>query len=211
MGGGEPGSGPWSVPAPHWPGRARPPCLPFVQRREACGLCTAALRAALPCSHAAHCPHSNCLTYRRIYLPPSHPDDLIRPGLFKGTYGSHGLEIVMLSFHGKCARATKITVSPRSAWQVQPYVDSSGWPWSSLTWAAPWLLVVGPDPQHSSTGELVGKQICGPHLDLLNQDAQGILSTSEVASPQGAQFWLHSEFPGKVENSLIALAPPYRF
>ena len=56
-------------------------------------------------------PHSNCLTYRRIYLPPSHPDDLIRPGLFKGTYGSHGLEIVMLSFHGKHARATKITVS----------------------------------------------------------------------------------------------------
>eukprot|EP00069_Balaena_mysticetus_P010249 bmy_06754T0 len=37
--------------------------------------------------------YDNCLTYRRIYLPPSHPDDLIRPGLFKGTYGSHGLEI----------------------------------------------------------------------------------------------------------------------
>lgn len=63
------------------------------------------------CSHAPCSPHSNCLTYRRIYLPPSHPDDLIRPGLFKGTYGSHGLEIVMLSFHGKCARGTKITVS----------------------------------------------------------------------------------------------------
>ncbi|XP_022438680.1 F-box only protein 31 isoform X4 [Delphinapterus leucas] len=53
--------------------------------------------------------YDNCLTYRRIYLPPSHPDDLIRPGLFKGTYGSHGLEIVMLSFHGKHARGTKIT------------------------------------------------------------------------------------------------------
>lgn len=56
-------------------------------------------------------PCSNCLTYRRIYLPPSHPDDLIKPGLFKGTYGSHGLEIVMLSFHGSRARGTKITVS----------------------------------------------------------------------------------------------------
>nr|XP_025860735.1 F-box only protein 31 isoform X1 [Vulpes vulpes] len=56
--------------------------------------------------------YDNCLTYRRIYLPPSHPDDLIRPGLFKGTYGSHGLEIVMLSFHGKCARGTKITGDP---------------------------------------------------------------------------------------------------
>ncbi|KAF0884757.1 FBX31 protein, partial [Crocuta crocuta] len=56
--------------------------------------------------------YDNCLTYRRIYLPPSHPDDLIRPGLFKGTYGSHGLEIVMLSFHGKRARGTKITGDP---------------------------------------------------------------------------------------------------
>nr|XP_058901905.1 F-box only protein 31 isoform X2 [Kogia breviceps] len=56
--------------------------------------------------------YDNCLTYRRIYLPPIHPDDLIRPGLFKGTYGSHGLEIVMLSFHGKHARGTKITGDP---------------------------------------------------------------------------------------------------
>ena len=56
--------------------------------------------------------YDNCLTYRRIYLPPSRPDDLIRPGLFKGTYGSHGLEIVMLSFHGQRARGTKITGDP---------------------------------------------------------------------------------------------------
>lgn len=54
---------------------------------------------------------SNCLTYRRIYLPPATPSDLLQPGLFKGTYGSHGLEIVMLSFHEKSARATKLTVS----------------------------------------------------------------------------------------------------
>ncbi|XP_033075137.1 F-box only protein 31 isoform X7 [Trachypithecus francoisi] len=56
--------------------------------------------------------YDNCLTYRRIYLPPSSPDDLIKPGLFKGTYGSHGLEIVMLSFHGRRARGTKITGDP---------------------------------------------------------------------------------------------------
>ncbi|XP_044516472.1 F-box only protein 31 isoform X2 [Gracilinanus agilis] len=56
--------------------------------------------------------YDNCLTYRRIYLPPTRPDDLIKPGLFKGTYGSHGLEIVMLSFHGKCAKGTKITGDP---------------------------------------------------------------------------------------------------
>ncbi|XP_061863281.1 F-box only protein 31 isoform X3 [Colius striatus] len=56
--------------------------------------------------------YDNCLTYRRIYLPPSTPQDLIQPGLFKGTYGSHGLEIVMLSFHGKKAKGTKITGDP---------------------------------------------------------------------------------------------------
>ncbi|XP_025947780.1 F-box only protein 31 isoform X1 [Apteryx rowi] len=56
--------------------------------------------------------YDNCLTYRRIYLPPNSPDDLIKPGLFKGTYGSHGLEIVMLSFHGKKAKGTKITGDP---------------------------------------------------------------------------------------------------
>ncbi|KAM4833959.1 F-box only protein 31 isoform 2-T2 [Thomomys bottae] len=56
--------------------------------------------------------YDNCLTYRRIYLPPSRPEDLMKPGLFKGTYGSHGLEIVMLSFHGQYARGTKITGDP---------------------------------------------------------------------------------------------------
>uniref|UniRef100_A0A3P8W497 F-box protein 31 n=1 Tax=Cynoglossus semilaevis TaxID=244447 RepID=A0A3P8W497_CYNSE len=56
--------------------------------------------------------YDNCLTYRRIYLPPSMPSNLLQPGLFKGTYGSHGLEIVMLSFHGTSARATKLTGDP---------------------------------------------------------------------------------------------------
>ncbi|KAG8437437.1 hypothetical protein GDO86_008223 [Hymenochirus boettgeri] len=58
------------------------------------------------------CQYDNCLTYRRIYHPPSRPDDLLNPGFFKGTYGSHGLEIVMLSFHGTIAKATKITGDP---------------------------------------------------------------------------------------------------
>ncbi|XP_053741088.1 F-box only protein 31 isoform X1 [Synchiropus splendidus] len=56
--------------------------------------------------------YDNCLTYRRIYLPPEMPSALMQPGLFKGTYGSHGLEIVMLSFHGSFARATKLTGDP---------------------------------------------------------------------------------------------------
>ncbi|XP_023601034.1 F-box only protein 31-like, partial [Myotis lucifugus] len=49
------------------------------------------------------------LTYRRLYLPPRHPDDLIRPGLFQYYYDAFGLKIAMLSFHGKYARVTKIT------------------------------------------------------------------------------------------------------
>ncbi|XP_051545074.1 F-box only protein 31-like isoform X2 [Myxocyprinus asiaticus] len=56
--------------------------------------------------------YDNCLTYRRIYLPPCLPSDLMQPGLFKGTYGSHGLEIIMLSFHGSKAKATKLTGDP---------------------------------------------------------------------------------------------------
>uniref|UniRef100_G1Q0Q2 F-box domain-containing protein n=1 Tax=Myotis lucifugus TaxID=59463 RepID=G1Q0Q2_MYOLU len=51
----------------------------------------------------------NWLTYRRLYLPPSHPDDLIRPGLFQYYYDTFHLKISMLSFHGKYARVTKIT------------------------------------------------------------------------------------------------------
>ncbi|XP_059537172.1 F-box only protein 31-like [Myotis daubentonii] len=49
------------------------------------------------------------LAYRRLYLPPSHPDDLIRPGLFQGKYDRCGLSIVMLRFHGKYARVTNIS------------------------------------------------------------------------------------------------------
>ncbi|EPQ02162.1 F-box only protein 31 [Myotis brandtii] len=49
------------------------------------------------------------LTYHRLYLPPSHLDDLIRPGLFHGKYDGFGPMIAMLSFHGKYARVTKIT------------------------------------------------------------------------------------------------------
>ncbi|XP_059541941.1 F-box only protein 31-like [Myotis daubentonii] len=51
----------------------------------------------------------NWLTYRRLYLPLSHPDDLIRPGLFQYYYDAFHLKIAMLSFHGKYARVTKIT------------------------------------------------------------------------------------------------------
>ncbi|XP_036176857.1 F-box only protein 31-like [Myotis myotis] len=50
----------------------------------------------------------DCLTYRRLYLPPRHPDDLIRPGLFYVKYNAFGPTTVMLSFHGKYARVTRL-------------------------------------------------------------------------------------------------------
>uniref|UniRef100_G1PHQ8 F-box domain-containing protein n=1 Tax=Myotis lucifugus TaxID=59463 RepID=G1PHQ8_MYOLU len=50
----------------------------------------------------------DCLTYRRLYLPPRHPDDLIRPGLFQGKYSAFGPTTVMLSFHGEYARVTRL-------------------------------------------------------------------------------------------------------
>uniref|UniRef100_G1Q4Z2 F-box domain-containing protein n=1 Tax=Myotis lucifugus TaxID=59463 RepID=G1Q4Z2_MYOLU len=50
----------------------------------------------------------DCLTYGRLYLPPRHPDDLIRPGLFHGKYNAFGPTTVMLSFHGKYARVTRL-------------------------------------------------------------------------------------------------------
>uniref|UniRef100_G1Q1F6 F-box domain-containing protein n=1 Tax=Myotis lucifugus TaxID=59463 RepID=G1Q1F6_MYOLU len=51
----------------------------------------------------------DCRTYRRLYLPPRHPDDLIRPGLFQYYQDPFDLKIAMLSFHGKCAQVTDIT------------------------------------------------------------------------------------------------------
>ncbi|XP_015417682.1 PREDICTED: F-box only protein 31 [Myotis davidii] len=54
-------------------------------------------------------PQYDCLTYRRLYLPPRHPDDPIRPGLFQYYYDAFSLKIAMLSFHGKYARVTNIT------------------------------------------------------------------------------------------------------
>uniref|UniRef100_G1Q259 F-box domain-containing protein n=1 Tax=Myotis lucifugus TaxID=59463 RepID=G1Q259_MYOLU len=60
----------------------------------------------------------DCLTYRRLYLPPSHPDDLIRPGLFQCKCNAYDLSIAMLSFHGNYARVTKVTGDSKPSLEI---------------------------------------------------------------------------------------------
>ncbi|XP_010882116.2 F-box only protein 31 [Esox lucius] len=112
--------------------------------------------------------YDNCLTYRRIYLPPRLPSDLLQPGLFKGTYGSHGLEIVMLSFHGSRFRATKLTGDPNvPAGQLTLDVDLN----------RPVRL---PDLEHQRSVEELSRLVLGMH-----EEAQQEPQSPDVA-PQRA-------------------------
>ncbi|XP_029992749.1 F-box only protein 31 isoform X2 [Sphaeramia orbicularis] len=108
--------------------------------------------------------YDNCLTYRRIYLPPAMPSALLQPGLFKGTYGSHGLEIVMLSFHEASARATKLTGDPNvPAGQLTLDVDLS-------------RPVVLPDLEQQRNIEELSRLVLGVHEEVqreLEQQAKG--------------------------------------
>nr|XP_036277062.1 F-box only protein 31-like [Pipistrellus kuhlii] len=60
----------------------------------------------------------DCLTYSRVYLPPSHPDDLIRPGIFQCNYNAYSLKIALLSFHGNYARATNFAGDPKETLEI---------------------------------------------------------------------------------------------
>ncbi|KAJ8002983.1 hypothetical protein DPEC_G00164630 [Dallia pectoralis] len=112
--------------------------------------------------------YDNCLTYRRIYLPPRLPSDLLQPGLFKGTYGSHGLEIIMLSFHGSRVRATKLTGDPNvPAGQLTLDVDLN----------RPVRL---PDLEHQHSVEELSRLVLGVH-----EEAQQAAQNPDVA-PQMA-------------------------
>lgn len=115
--------------------------------------------------------YDNCLTYRRIYLPPAMPSDLLQPGLFKGTYGSHGLEIVMLSFHETSARATKLTGDPNvPAGQLTLDVDLS-------------RPVVLPDLEQQRNIEELSRLVMGVHEEV-QREAEQAKSTS--ATVRGA-------------------------
>ncbi|KAJ8407949.1 hypothetical protein AAFF_G00269930 [Aldrovandia affinis] len=125
--------------------------------------------------------YDNCLTYRRIYLPPHLPSDLLRPGLFKGTYGSHGLEIVMLSFHGPQAKGTKLTGDPNvPAGQLTLDVDLS----------RPLQL---PDLESQQSMEELSRLVLGVHEQVQReaqepppQGAEGGAEPSESAAPPPA-------------------------
>ncbi|XP_019934717.2 F-box only protein 31 isoform X2 [Paralichthys olivaceus] len=121
--------------------------------------------------------YDNCLTYRRIYLPPEKPSDLLQPGLFKGTYGSHGLEIVMLSFHGTSARATKLTGDPNvPAGQLTLDVDLS-------------RPVVLPDLENQRKIEKLSHLVMGVHEEVqreTEQQAKDISPTVSGAAAEGA-------------------------
>ncbi|XP_022075215.1 F-box only protein 31 isoform X2 [Acanthochromis polyacanthus] len=117
--------------------------------------------------------YDNCLTYRRIYLPPAMPSDLLQPGLFKGTYGSHGLEIVMLSFHGNSARATKLTGDPNvPAGQLTLDVDLS-------------RPVVLPELEQQRNIEELSRLVQGVHEEVqreVEQQANGTPATVRQAA-----------------------------
>ncbi|XP_074534392.1 F-box only protein 31 [Halichoeres trimaculatus] len=118
--------------------------------------------------------YDNCLTYRRIYLPPMMPSDLLQPGLFKGTYGSHGLEIVMLSFHETSARATKLTGDPNvPAGQLTLDVDLS-------------RPVVLPDLEQQRNIEELSRLVMGVHKQVEREAEQQAKSSNARDATEGA-------------------------
>uniref|UniRef100_A0A8C1JEQ0 F-box protein 31 n=1 Tax=Cyprinus carpio TaxID=7962 RepID=A0A8C1JEQ0_CYPCA len=139
--------------------------------------------------------YDNCLTYRRIYLPPCLPSDLLQPGLFKGTYGSHGLEIIMLSFHDSKAKATKLTGDPNvPAGQLTLEIDLN----------CPVRL---PDLEHQRSMEELSRLVLGVHEEaqrgLQARDAPS--EAAEADPPQGAE----GVEPGAAACSAAPEAQPF--
>ena len=55
------------------------------------------------------CFSASC-NYKRLDIDTTRGGP-VRPGLFKGTYGGHGIEIVSVKYEGNKLHGTKITVS----------------------------------------------------------------------------------------------------
>uniref|UniRef100_A0A4W5KCR2 F-box protein 31 n=1 Tax=Hucho hucho TaxID=62062 RepID=A0A4W5KCR2_9TELE len=138
--------------------------------------------------------YDNCLTYRRIYLPPRLPSDLLQPGLFKGTYGSHGLEIIMLSFHGPRARATKLTGDPNvPAGQLTLDVDLN----------RPVRL---PDLEHQRSVEELSRLVLGVHEEAQQEAQSPDVAPQGVASPQpGPSSSSSSSAPSEAQAFVLPL------
>ncbi|XP_053541971.1 F-box only protein 31 isoform X2 [Ictalurus punctatus] len=118
--------------------------------------------------------YDNCLTYRRIYLPPCLPSDLLQPGLFKGTYGSHGLEIIMLSFHGSRAKATKLTGDPNvPAGQLTLDIDLS-------------RPVQLPDLEHQQNIEELSRLVIGVHEEIQRGATGTVAPTVGTSGAEGS-------------------------
>ncbi|XP_076847816.1 F-box only protein 31 isoform X2 [Brachyhypopomus gauderio] len=149
--------------------------------------------------------YDNCLTYRRIYLPPCLPSDLLQPGLFKGTYGSHGLEIIMLSFHASRAKATKLTGDPNvPAGQLTLDIDLS----------RPVRL---PDLEHQRNIEELSRLVMGVHQEVqrASQGPDGHLAGAEEGSSgaEGSEYSPAAEAEdgsgGATTSSLPLEAQPF--
>lgn len=58
--------------------------------------------------------YENSYNFRRLQLPRPRTKAIIQPGLFKGTYGNHGLELVLLKYDsdGYTVTATKLLGDP---------------------------------------------------------------------------------------------------
>ncbi|XP_059391623.1 F-box only protein 31-like isoform X2 [Carassius carassius] len=128
--------------------------------------------------------YDNCLTYRRIYLPPCLPSDLLKPGLFKGTYGSHGLEIIMLSFHGSKAKVTKLTGDPNvPAGQLTLEIDLN----------RPVRL---PDLEHQRSMEELSRLVLGVHEEV----QRGLQARDAPSEPAEAAEGSDTAPPAGVED-----------
>ena len=56
------------------------------------------------------CYSGNC-AFQKLHLPGPLDNVPIQPGLFKGTYGGHGIEIISLKYEEDKLRGYKVTVS----------------------------------------------------------------------------------------------------
>ena len=85
--------------------------------RSSSGLISIVVMTVFSVDVCVCCSPIRCLP---LELPPSQPNAIIQPGLFKGTYGAHGLELVLLKYDESISQitVTKVTVSKSCSFLV---------------------------------------------------------------------------------------------